>query len=186
MLRTPVLRHGMPCLWLKDCHVAALLAMTQNRGVLIWKTDVFHFLRLFFAQYRSASSFKRVSFRKLLRFPAKPTRFVIARRARAPDAAIFNEAICHSETKYGCTKRNRSLKIKKEEAKRSGESMFFVIGILFCFVLPCFAAGCHTSNFKIAAAAPRPRNDTKSGRFWGKIACLEGFFDTLKRPPGLG
>ena len=27
---------------------------------------------------------------------------VIARRARAPDAAIFNEAICHPETKYGC------------------------------------------------------------------------------------
>ena len=34
-----------------------------------------------------------VSFRKLFRFPAKPTNFVIARRARAPDAAILNEAI---------------------------------------------------------------------------------------------
>ena len=28
LLRAPVLYHGMPCLWLKDCHVAALLAMT--------------------------------------------------------------------------------------------------------------------------------------------------------------
>ena len=33
----PVLRHGMPYLWLKDCHVATLLAMTQNRGVFVWK-----------------------------------------------------------------------------------------------------------------------------------------------------
>ena len=45
--------------------------------------------------------FSIVSFRKLLRFPAKPTKFVIARRARAPDAAIFNETICHPETNYG-------------------------------------------------------------------------------------
>ena len=46
--------------------------------------------------------------------------------------------------------------------------MFFVIGIPSCYVLPCFGAGCHASNFKIATAALRPRNDTKSGRF-----CLE-------------
>ena len=45
--------------------------------------------------------FSIVSFRKLLRFSANPTRFVIARRARAPDAAIFNETICHPETNYG-------------------------------------------------------------------------------------
>ncbi len=31
----PVLRHGMPYLWLKDCHVATLLAMTQNRGIFV-------------------------------------------------------------------------------------------------------------------------------------------------------
>ena len=30
LLRTPVLRHGMPYLRLSDCHVAALLAMTLN------------------------------------------------------------------------------------------------------------------------------------------------------------
>ena len=55
----PVLRYGMPYLWLKDCHVAALLAMTQNWNVFIWKTDVFHFLRLFFARCCSAPFFKR-------------------------------------------------------------------------------------------------------------------------------
>ena len=62
-----VLRHGMPCLWLKDCHVAALLAMTQIWSVLVWKTDVLHFLRLFFVRCCSAPFFKR-SFRKSFRF----------------------------------------------------------------------------------------------------------------------
>ena len=55
----------------------------------------------------------------------------------------------------------------------------FVIGILFCFVLPCFALGCHTFNFKIATAALRPRNDTKSGRFLfekGRFSFLQLFF----------
>ena len=45
--------------------------------------------------------FSIVSFRKSFRFPAKPPRFVIARRARAPDAAIFNESTCHPGTNYG-------------------------------------------------------------------------------------
>ena len=44
--------------------------------------------------------------------------------------------------------------------------MFFVIGVSSCFVLPCFGAGYHASNFKIATAAMRPRNDTKLGRFY--------------------
>ena len=43
--------------------------------------------------------------------------------------------------------------------------MFFVTGIPFCLVLPCFATGCHTFGLKIATAAPRPRNDTKLRRF---------------------
>ena len=38
---------------------------------------------------------------KPFRFPAKPIKFVIARRARAPDAAILNETKRHPETKYG-------------------------------------------------------------------------------------
>ena len=124
-----------------------------------------------FARYRSASFFKRfvseivpfskVSFRKLFRFPAKPTRFVIARRARAPDAAIFNRTICHSVANYGCTERNRTLKERERKRNEAANLMFFVIGISSCFVLPCFATGCHTFNFKIATAALRPRNDTK-------------------------
>ena len=83
--------------------------MTQNWNVFIWKTDVFHFLRLFFARYRSASYFKRFV-PEIVRFPAKPTRFVIARRARAPDAAIFDDAICQPGSDYGCAERNRALK----------------------------------------------------------------------------
>ena len=43
-------------------------------------------------------------------FSIKPTDSVIARRARAPDAAILNETICHPVTKYGRTERNRTLK----------------------------------------------------------------------------
>ena len=34
-------------------------------------------------------------------FSIEPIDSVIARRARAPDAAIFDDAICHPETKYG-------------------------------------------------------------------------------------
>ena len=111
--------------------------------------------------------FSIVSFRKLFRFPAKPTRFVIARRARAPDAAIFNKTICHPEANYGCAERNRTINKERESGMKQGIHVF-VIGIPFCFVLPCFATGCHASNFKIATAALRPRNDTKLGRF-----CLE-------------
>ena len=112
LLRAPVLRHGMPCLKLSDCHVAALLAMTQNWNVFIWKTDVFHFLRLFFARCRFASSFKR-SFRKSFRFQTfrsrncsvfpqnSPDLSLRGGRIFAPDAAIFDETICHPGTNYG-------------------------------------------------------------------------------------
>ena len=152
--------------------------MTQKLGRFCLKTDVFYFLRLFFARCCSALLFKRfvpkivpfsiVSFRKLLRFPAKPTRIVIARRARAPDAAIFDDAICHSETKYGCTERNRTLEWREGTRNDAANLMLFVMGLPFCFALPCFGAGCHTFGFKIATAALRPRNDTKLERF-----CLE-------------
>ena len=43
----------------------------------------------------------------------------------------------------------------------------------FChFPLPCLAVGCHTFGLKIATAAPRPRNDTKSGRFYLENNCF--------------
>ena len=70
----PVLRHGMPYLWLKDCHVATLLAMTQNRGVFVWKRMFCaicgHFLRSI-ALHRLSN----VSFRKSFRFFSKTDRF---------------------------------------------------------------------------------------------------------------
>ena len=50
-------------------------------------------------KYETFYGFQRLDF--AFRFPAKPIRFVIARRARAPDAAIFDETICHSVTNYG-------------------------------------------------------------------------------------
>ena len=76
------------------------LAMTQNWSVFVWKTDAFCCMRSFLrgvASYR----FSNISFRKLPRFPARPTKFVIARRARAPDAAIFNGARRNPGTRRG-------------------------------------------------------------------------------------
>ena len=49
--------------------------------------------------------FSNVSFRNPFRFPTKPTSFVIARRARTPDAAILNGTICHPGTKHDETER---------------------------------------------------------------------------------
>ena len=85
--------------------------------------------------------------------------------AFAPDAAIFNETICHPGTNYGCAERNRT--INKERGSRMKQGIHvFVIGLSSCFVLPCFATGCHAFGLKIATAALRPRNDTETGRFY--------------------
>ena len=64
--------------------------------------------------------------------------------------------------------------------------MFFVIGIPLCFVLPCFAMGCHAFGLKIATAALRPRNDTKLGRFClenGRFSFLRLFFARCRSAP---
>ena len=59
-------------------------------------------LRIVFQTLRSGNCFVFPQNLKLFRFPAKPINFfVIARRARAPDAAIFDDAICHPVTNYG-------------------------------------------------------------------------------------
>ena len=84
--------------------------------------------------------------------------------AFAPDAAIFNGTICHPGTNYGCAERNRTLE-GREMKQNDAANPFFVIGLPSCFVLPCFVPGCHASNFKIATAAMRPRNDTNLERF---------------------
>ena len=65
LLRTPVLRHGMPCLWLKDCHGrAAAVAMTRNSGRFYLENRRFSFfaaifyavwLRIVFQTFRSGN-----------------------------------------------------------------------------------------------------------------------------------
>ena len=68
-------------------------------------------LRTAFQTFRSGNCSVFPQNLKPFRFPAKPIKFVIARRAHfAPDAAIFDDAICHSVTNYGCAERNRALK----------------------------------------------------------------------------
>ena len=42
---------------------------------------------------------------------------------------------------------------KEERGSETTQQIhFFVIGLPFCFVLPCFVTGCHTFSFKIAAS----------------------------------
>ena len=68
---------------------------------------------------------------------------------------------------------------KERESGMKRRIPFFVIGISSCFVLPCFVPGCHAFDFKIAAAALRPRNDTNLERFYlenGRFAFLRLFF----------
>ena len=138
----------------------------------------FYFLRLFFAQCRSASFFKRFV-PEFVPFSRKPHQIchceegACARRGnlKRNDLPSRNELWLHG--------MKQILEIKNEEAKRRSESMSFVIGVSSCFVLPCFATGCHTFDFKIATAAVRPRNDTELGRFLGKNSLQCKGFDTL-------
>ena len=96
------------------------LAMTRNWSVLIWKTDVFQFLRLFFACCHSASFFKHfVS--EIVPISRKTNQFCHCEEGAifAPDAAIFNESICHPGTKYGRAERNRTLETSDYHHGRS-------------------------------------------------------------------
>ena len=68
----------------------------------------------------------------------------------APDAAIFDGTKRHPGTKFGETEQN-SIRLTCTPFPCASR-----------FLLPCFATGCHTFGFKIATAAMRPRNDTKS------------------------
>ena len=74
--------------------------MTRNWSVFIWKTDAFCCMRSFLRGVASRR-FSNISFRKLPRLSARPTKFVIARRARAPDAAIFNGTRRNPGTRRG-------------------------------------------------------------------------------------
>ena len=118
----------LPC-FATGCHASNFkiatslrgLAMTPNRGVFVLKTDDFLFyavvfgavsLRIVFQTFRSGncSVFNRFV----------PEIAPISRKTHqichceegaffAPDAAIFNETICHPGTNYGCAGRNRTI-----------------------------------------------------------------------------
>ena len=88
-------------------------------------------------------------------------------RIFAPDAAIFNDAICHPKTKYG-------------RAERRSRSYVFCYKYSFLLRAPrASPRDAIPSPFKIATAALRPRNDTKLRRFWVKNSLLCKVFDTL-------
>ena len=96
--------------------------------------------------------------------------------------SLTNRFVSPERTMVG---RNETEPWKEEsESERCSESHvsyykdFFFISIPFCFVLPCFATGCHPFNFQIATAALRPRNDTKIGT---GFYLLRRDFDAQKR-----
>ena len=122
LFRIPVLRHGMPCLWLKDCRVAALLAMTRNWDVFIWKTDVFCgcfcavSLHIVFQTFRSGNC--SVSSQSLSVLSLRGERILCARRGNLKriDLPSRNELwLCGTKQNLGR---------KREEAKRRSESIF--------------------------------------------------------------
>ncbi len=98
-------------------------------------------------------------------FSTKPTDPVIARSEATRQSLTKRFAI----PKRTMAERNEIEPWNEERGNGTKRRISFFINLLisipFCFVLPCFAAGCHTINFKIATAAMRPRNDTKLGRF---------------------
>ena len=65
--------------------------------------------------------------------------------------------------------RNETKPWKEERGSKMKQGIHvFVTELPSCFVLPCFATGCHAFGFQIATAALRPCNDTKNGRFCNK------------------
>ena len=74
--------------------------MTPNRGVFVWKTDVF----LFYAVVFCAVSPRILPFKRFVPeiapFSRKTDQICHCEEGAifAPDAAIFNEAICHPGT----------------------------------------------------------------------------------------
>ena len=114
-------------------------------------------------------------------FFVKPIIFVSLRGGRifAPDAAIFDGTKRHLGTKYEKNGTKQKRKISRDQTNR-GSITFSVVSMTgifslcapcshyghhFSFCSPCFVPGCHAFGFKIATAALRPRNDTKSKRF---------------------
>ena len=128
--------------------------MTQNRGRFCSKRMFCaicgHFLRSV-----AAHRLSNVSFRKSFRFPAKPTDFVIARRAFSmPDAAICNGTRRHPGTRHG-----------KACAMSPCDKSKFRDYVVLC------PRASPRDAIPLALRLPRrcaPRNDTESGRFFSK------------------
>ena len=91
----------MPYLRLKDCRVAALLAMTRNWDGFIWETGVFA-LCGHFARCCSAPFFKRFVL-KTASFSSKPDQICHCEEGAffAPNAAIFDGTRRHPGTEHG-------------------------------------------------------------------------------------
>ena len=145
----------MPCLRLKDCRVAALLAMTRKSGRFCLKTNGFYFLRLFFAVvFCVVAPLKFETFRF-------ENRFIFQKNL--PNLSLRGGRV--RPTRQSLTMRFAIPKRNMAGRNDAADLMFFVISIPFGYVLPCFATGCHTFGFQIATAAMRPRNDTKNDTF---------------------
>ena len=129
-------------------------------GTFLFENGRFHFLRSFFARYCSVSFFKRFV-PEIVPFSRKTHQICHCEEGACARRGNLKRSDLPFRNELWLRRTKQSLEIKKEEARQRSESMFFVIGLPSCFVLPCFATGCHTSNFKIATAALRPRNDTK-------------------------
>ena len=184
-----MLRHGMPYLWLKDCHVAALLAMTNLERFYLGNGR-FCFMRPFcavlprivFQTFRSGncSVFDRF-IPKTVPFSSKTDQICHCEERQRRGNLKRNDLPSRNEIWLDGTKQNPERKRKRNEA---ANPMFFVIGLPSCFPLPCFATGCHTFGLKIATAALRPRNDTNLKRFYlgnGRFCFMRPFCAVLPR-----
>ena len=111
----------------------------------------------------AAHRFSNVPFRKSFRFPAKPTKFVIARRAFSmPDAAILNGTRRHPGTKHGKACAKWRFRGSTDVVSPCDKSKFRDYIVL-----------CPRASFRdaipMALRLPRrcaPRNDTELERFY--------------------
>ena len=153
--RAPVLRHGMPCLQLSDCRVASLLAMTRNCGGFVCKQMFFVYaaflrgiaLRIVFQTFRSGNCSDFAQNRSSLSLRGgrvRPTRQSLTYRHGIPQRNMEK-----------CNKIIRS-NTRRHSLPHVSYYMDHLLPCVICFtshsVLPCFATGCHTYSFQIAAS----------------------------------
>ena len=143
-LSAPVPRCGMPYLRLKDCRAALRPRNDTKSGRFYLENNCFLFYAVIFCTV-APHRFSNASFRKLFRFPAKPTRFVIARRAHF-SARRGNLKV------EGMGSRNEVCKHETRQGKKQNVLVPNVEHIPFCSVFPCFVPGCRFVPSKIAAS----------------------------------